>query len=214
SDNVEVNLAADYASREENCCVTVTTHRGPTAAIINALTPGGEGVIAAPDLERRLAYANRSTEQDIKDKGVQAEVNWTTPWAGDAVLTSITAWRDWQAINGLDFDYSAADVLYRAPDEDESLTKFTTFSQELRLTGSSERVDWMVGVFYSDEDLDRNESYRFGPAYEPYLSSLVGSQVLAGVAAQLAPLGLSVNQAGPATFLSQVSGRPFGSNYT
>src|SRR5690606_11905617 len=33
SDNVEVNLAADYASREENCCVTVTTHRGPTAAI-------------------------------------------------------------------------------------------------------------------------------------------------------------------------------------
>jgi len=214
SDNVEVNLAADYASREENCCVTVTTHRGPTAAIINALTPGGEGVIGAPDLERRLAYANRSTEQDIKDKGVQAEVNWTTPWAGDAVLTSITAWRDWQAINGLDFDYSAADVLYRAPDEDESLTKFTTFSQELRLTGSSERIDWMVGLFYSDEDLDRNESYRFGPAYEPYLSSLVGSQVLAGVAAQLAPLGLSVNQAGPATFLSQVSGRPFGSNYT
>src|SRR5690606_40322292 len=152
TDTLDINFSADYTSREENCCVTVTTHRGPTAAIINALTPGGEGVIGAPDLERRLAYANRSTEQDIKDKGVQAEVNWTTPWAGDAVLTSITAWRDWQAINGLDFDYSAADVLYRAPDEDESLTKFTTFSQELRLTGSSERIDWMVGLFYSDED--------------------------------------------------------------
>ncbi|KAF1685905.1 TonB-dependent receptor [Pseudoxanthomonas broegbernensis] len=213
SADVEVNLSADFTSREENCCVTVTTHRGPTAAIIDALA-GGEGVIPAPDPERRLAYANRSTEQDIKDKGVQAEVNWNTPWASEAVLTSITAWRDWQAINGLDFDYSAADVLYRAPDEDESLTKFSTFSQELRLTGSSERVDWMVGVFYSDEDLDRNESYRYGAAYEPYLSTLVGSQVLAGVAAQLAPLGLSVNQAGPATFLSQVSGQPFGSNYT
>ncbi|QDW65949.1 TonB-dependent receptor [Luteimonas granuli] len=213
SDTLDINLTADYTSREENCCVTVTTHRGPTAAIINALTPGGEGVIPVADPERRLAYANRSTSQDLKDKGVSMQIDWDSPWFGDATLSSITAFRDWQAINGLDFDYSAADILYRAPDEDESLTRFETFSQELRLTGSTERLDWMVGVFYSDEDLDRNDSYRFGAAYEPYLSTLVGSQVLAGIAAQLAPMGLTVNQANPATFLSQVSGRPFGSNY-
>ncbi len=214
SDTLDINLTADYTSREENCCVTVTTHRGPTAAIINALTPGGEGLIPVADPERRLAYANRSTSQDLKDKGVSMQIDWDSPWFGDATLSSITAFRDWQAINGLDFDYSAADILYRAPDEDESLTRFETFSQELRLTGSSERLDWMVGFFYSDEDLDRNDSYRFGAAYEPYMSTLVGSQVLAGIAAQLAPMGLTVNQANPATFLSQVSGRPFGTNYT
>jgi len=214
SESLDINFAADFTSREENCCVSVTTHRGPTAAIVDALTPGGEGVIPVPDPERRLAYSNRSTEQDIKDKGASVEVNWDTPWANGATLTSITALRDWQAINGLDFDYSAADILYRAPDEDESLTAFRTFSQEIRLTGSGERVDWMVGAFYSDEELDRNETYRYGAAYEPYLSSLVGSQVLAGVAAQLSPLGLTVNQSNPATFLSQVSGRPFGTNYT
>src|SRR3546814_19096905 len=28
----------------------------------------------------------------------------------------------------------------------------------------------MVGFFYSDEDLDRTETYRIGPHYEPYLS--------------------------------------------
>ena len=214
TENLDINIAADFTSREENCCATVTTHRGPAAAIINALTPGGEGVIPVPDPERRLAYSNRSTEQDIKDKGISAEVNWNTPWANEATFTSITAVRDWQAINGLDFDYSAADILYRAADEDESLTRFKTFTQEFRLTGSSERVDWMVGVFYSDEQLDRNETYRYGSAYEPYLSSLVGSQVLSGVAAQLAGFGLTVNQANPATFLSQVSGRPFGTNFT
>ncbi|MBB1472378.1 TonB-dependent receptor [Luteimonas sp. MC1782] len=214
SDTVDINLVADYSSREENCCVTVTTQRGPTAAIINALTPGGEGVIPVADPERRLAYSNRPTSQDLKDKGVSAQVDWNTPWANNATFSSITAFRDWQAINGLDFDYSAADILYRAPDDNESLTRFETFSQELRLTGSTDRVDWMVGLFYSDEDLTRNDSYRFGSAYEPYLSTLVGSQVLAGVAAQLAPLGLTVNQANPATFLSQVSGRPFGTNFT
>lgn len=200
ADTVEVNFAADYTSREENCCVTVTTVRGPTAAILNALTPGGEAVIPVADPDRRLAYSNRSTEQDIKDKGFQAEVNWTTPWANDAVLTSITGWREWQAINGLDFDYSAADVLYRAPDEDESLTKFETFSQEFRLTGSSETIDWMVGLFYSNEDLDRNETYRYGAAYEPYLSTALIGQINPALAARPdAPL-----------FLSQATGLPFG----
>ncbi|MGV8940256.1 MAG: TonB-dependent receptor [Lysobacter sp.] len=214
TDNLSINFVGDFSSREENCCVTVTTDRGPTAAIINALTPGGEGVIPVVDLERRLGYSNRPTSQDLKDKGVAMSIDWESPWANGATISSVTAMRDWKAINGLDFDYSAADILYRAPDEDESLTQFETFSQELRMTGSTDRVDWMVGLFYSDEDLTRNDSYRFGPAYEPYLSTLVGSQVLSGIAAQLAPMGLTVNQSNPATFLSQVSGRSFGTNYT
>lgn len=213
TDNLSINFVGDFSSREENCCITVTTDRGPTAAIINALTPGGEGVIPVVDLDRRLGYANRPTTQDLKDKGVAMNIDWVSPWANGATISSITSMRDWKAINGLDFDYSAADILYRAPDEDESLTQFETFSQELRMTGSSDRVDWMVGLFYSDEDLNRNDSYRFGPAYEPYLSTLVGSQVLGGVAAQLAPLGLTVDQSNPALFLSQVSGQPFGTNF-
>lgn len=214
TENLSINIAADYASREENCCVTVTTHRGPTAAIIDALTPGGQGIIPTPDPDQRLTYANRTTEQDIKDKGVSAEVNWTIPWANDAVLTSITAFRTWDAITSIDFDYSGADIMYRPPEEDYSLVAFDTFSQEFRLTGSTDRVDWMVGVFYSDEDLVRNDSYFMGNAYEPYLSTLVGSQVLGGVAAALAPFGLTVNTADPHLFLSQVTGRPFGTNYT
>ncbi len=213
TDNLSINFVGDFSSREENCCITVTTDRGPTAAIINALTPGGEGVIPVVDLDRRLGYANRPTTQDLKDKGVAMNIDWVSPWANGATISSVTSMRDWKAINGLDFDYSAADILYRAPDEDESLTRFETFSQELRMTGSSDRVDWMVGLFYSDEDLTRNDSYRFGPAYEPYLSTLVGSQVLGGVAAQLAPLGLTVDQSNPALFLSQVSGQPFGTNF-
>ena len=201
SDNLDLLFSADYTSREENCCATVTTHRGSTAAILNALTPGGEAVIPVVDLERRLTYSNRPTSQDIKDKGVQLEANWTTPWAGEPVLTSITAMRDWKAINGLDFDYSAADVLYRAADEDESLTGFETFSQELRLTGATERVDWMIGAYYADEDLDRNETYRFGAAYEPYMSiALLG---------RINPALAQLPNA--ATFLSAATGRPFGS---
>ena len=199
TDNLDINVIADFTSREENCCVGVTTVRGATANIVNALSPD-EGVVLVADPFARVAYSNRSTEQDIKDKGISAEVNWITPWLGGATLTSITAQREWQAINGLDFDFSSADILYRNADKDESLTAFETFSQEFRLTGSTDSIDWMVGMFYSDEDLERNETYRIGGAYEPYLSIALLSLVNPA-------LGGSPTAA---RFLSEASGRPFG----
>ncbi len=216
----DINFIADFTSREENCCTAVTIAREPTpglpfnapTAVLNALA-GGEAVSPTVDPFARVAYSNRSTEQDIKDKGISAEANWYTPWFREARLTSITAFRDWQAINGLDFDFSTADLLYREADPDESFTGFETFSQEFRLTGATDSVDWMVGMFFADEDLDRHDSYRIGAAYEPYLSTLVGSQVLGGLAAQLAPLGIVVDQSNPALFFSQVSGQPFGTNF-
>jgi len=199
TDTLDIRIAADFTSREENCCVGMTTVRGATANIINALSPD-EGVVLVADPFDRVAYSNRSTEQDIKDKGVSAEVNWDTPWFGGATLTSITAQREWGSINGLDFDFTSADILYRNPEKDESFTGFDTFSQELRLTGSTESIDWMVGAFYADEDLSRNETYRIGAAYEPYLSIALLSMINPALGASpTAPL-----------FLSQASGRPFG----
>lgn len=199
TDTLDINIIADFTSREETCCVGVTTVRGATAPIIDALSSDA-GVVPVADPFARVAYSNRSTEQDIKDKGVSAEVNWISPWFNGATLTSITAMREWRSINGLDFDFSSADLLYRNADEDESLTEFETSTQEFRLTGSTDRVDWMVGAFFSDEDLRRNETYRIGGAYEPYLSIAL----LSLINPALAPSPTA------ATFLSQTTGRPFG----
>ncbi|MCD0278126.1 TonB-dependent receptor [Xanthomonas melonis] len=201
TDDLDINLAADVTNRDENCCVTVATERGPTAALVDALTPGGQGTIDRAAPQRRRAYSNRSTAQDIRDQGLSAQVDWTTPWLNQAVLTSISALRDWKSVNGLDFDYSAADILYRAPREDEMLTRFRTFSQELRLAGSSERFDWLLGAFYADETLHRNESYRFGSVYEPYLSSVLLARVNPALAAR----------ADASRFLADATGLPVGS---
>ena len=200
SDNLDILVAGDFTSREENCCTAVQTTVGATAAILNALVGGRAVAAPGDDPFDRVAYSNRPTTQDIKDSGVSVEVNWDSPWFGDATLTSITAQRKWEAINGLDYDFSTADILYRNADEDESFTGFDTFSQEFRLTGATERVDWMVGAFYSDEDLDRTETYRVGAHYEPYLSVALLSIINPALGqSPTAPL-----------FLSQASGRPFG----
>ncbi len=199
TENIDILVGGDFTSREENCCTAVQLVTGSTAALINAL--GGGNAIASPaDPWARRAYSNRDTSQDIKDKGVQAQVDWNLPQLDGATLTSITAVRDWQAINGLDYDFSAADLLYRSADEDESFTGFKTFSQELRLAGATDKLDWLVGVFYADEDLKRTETYRIGSAYEPYLSIGLLSRINPALAAS--PTA--------ALFLSQASGRPFG----
>jgi iron complex outermembrane receptor protein len=212
ADSLDILFSADYTSREENCCTAVQTVVGSSALVLAAVN-GGRPAVALPgsDPFDRVAYSNRPTTQDIKDKGVSLEINWNTGWAGDATVTSITGLRDWQSINGLDYDFSTADVLYRNPSEDESFTGFRTFSQELRLTGSTDRVDWMVGLFYSDEDLDRTETYRVGAQYEPYVSTLITQLVLGSLAAQLAPMPVDMDD--PHLFLSQVSGQPFGTNF-
>ena len=207
NDDVEINVIADYTSREENCCAAVQTTVGATSSIINALTggngtqPGGPVFPDDGSPFDRVAYSNRDTEQDIKDAGVSIQADWFTPWFDNATLTSITAFRDWDAINGLDFDFTTADILYRNADEDESLIAFDTFSQELRLTGATASVDWMVGMFFADEELKRNETYRIGAHYEPYLSIALLSLVNPALA----------NPAfSPQNFLAQATGRAPG----
>ena len=201
-DGLDINFTADFTSREENCCTGVTIVRGPAAAILDALTPapGDTGVSPTADPFARRAWSNRSTEQDIKDKGLSAHVDWETPWFGEAAFTSITGYREWDSINGLDFDFSTADLLWRNPTEDDNFTGFKTFSQEFRLTGATDRLDWLVGAFYSDEDLARNEAYRIGNAYEPFLSVALLGRINPALAARPdAPL-----------LYSRASGRAFG----
>ncbi len=206
NEDIDVRIIADYSHRDENCCVGVTTVRGATAGIVNAVS-GGNGVIPIADPEQRLAYANRDTNQDIKDKGISAEVNWLTAWLGGATLSSITSVRGWDALSGTDIDYSGADIAYRVGSPDEGSVNFDTFSQEFRLTGATDRMDWMFGAYYSNEDLKRVESVTTGAAYEPYLSILLLNSVAGSF-----PAGL-VNLANPATFLAEASGQPYGSLY-
>ena len=223
SDDVVVNLSGDFTSRDENCCTGVTIVRENTpglpfnlpTVVLNQLA-GGEAVRPTVDPYARQAYSNRSTAQEVEDKGVGMQIDWNTPWFNGATLTSVSGYREWQSINGLDFDFSTADLIWREPTEDDNFTGFETVSQEFRLAGSTDKVDWLFGAFYSDEDLDRNEAYRIGPHYEAYLSTLVGAQVLSGLAAQLAPFGITVDQSNPAIFLGQVAGNvdpTFSSNF-
>ncbi|WEK40289.1 MAG: TonB-dependent receptor [Candidatus Brevundimonas colombiensis] len=181
NDNTSIRLIADYTKREEYCCVAVQTRVGPTQAFIAALTaPNGQGQ-ASPAAGfgtvpfSRLAYSNRETPQEIEDMGLSAEANIDFP-SINATLTSLTSWRDWSFQQGMDLDYTGADILHRANDGSNGYG-VGNLTQELRLAGTTGKFDWLVGLFATRETVYRDDSYVYGSDYNAFASLLLTATV-------------------------------------
>ncbi len=180
SDTASIRLIADYSKRDEYCCVGTQIRTGPTYPFIDGLSNGtgqrppatGFGMLPFS----RTAYANRSTEQQIEDKGLSAEANNDLDMFGGSTLTSVTSWRAWSTSNGQDLDFTGADLLYRVNDGDFGF-EVENLTQEVRLAGTTDRFDWLVGFFATKEDIARTDSYYFGADYTPFLSFLLSAQI-------------------------------------
>lgn len=188
SDSASIRLIADYSKRDEYCCVGVQRRVGPTYPFIAARTaPNGPGS-AAPTPGygfvpfSRLAYANRDTDQQIEDMGLSVEANVDLDLFGGSTLTSITSWRDWSTQNGMDVDYTGADIAYRLNDGDFYAT-VDNLTQEFRLAGATDRLDWLFGVFATREHVGRGDTFYFGADYAPVLSYQLSAALNAAVPA-------------------------------
>ncbi len=174
NDNTSIRLIADYSRRDEYCCVGVSIRTGPTFSLIDGLSNGtgtrppatGFGLLPFS----RQAFANRDTGQEMEDRGVSAEVNIDIP-SMNARLTSITSYRDWSTRNGQDTDFTGADIFYR--EQDANGYAVENLSQELRLAGTTDRLDWLVGVFATSETIERDDSFSLGADYTPFISFLL-----------------------------------------
>ena len=179
-DFISVRMIGDYADRNEQCCGAVTWVPGPTLGLIQALG----GTLLGDPFERKIAVdADRGYQQDVKEWGLSAEINWDAKFA---TVTSITAYRDWQVARSQDVDFTNVDILYR--DEDSFIQGFETFTQELRAQGEIGMVDWLVGVFYSKEDLAFRDAIRTGAHYENYINGLVSGDPFSGFYSQFTGL--------------------------
>ncbi len=189
SDVLEIKTIADYAARNEHCCVNFPTRVGATAAWIDALA-ADEGVYRPADPGARITYANRDMDNRVRDGGLSVQADWALTPSLD--LTSITAWRKWKSIAGVDNDYSSADLWHR-PADGRHFTEIEQLTQELRLTGRNERLDWIGGVFLHREILDVGVHTELGADYERYY-------------------GLVLSQGADANFVSSLTGLPVGAS--
>lgn len=212
-------LIGDFTHREEKCCAA--TYVGPTVNpyigdlnnlssplaplqttgnnIINVLRDLGQNVAAFnPGYSRNISTTpGRSFAGVTEDKGISGEINWNF---GDVKLTSITAYRDYSSAQGSDTDYSSVDILYRAADGN-SRRQFRTFSQELRLQGSlfDDKLDWLVGGYFANEDLTVTDNLRFGNQYGRFATCrIISGGGLAGLYSPTNPSCVAPG-VGPAT---------------
>ncbi|QPQ54666.1 TonB-dependent receptor [Allosphingosinicella flava] len=196
SSDFEVRLIGDYSKRDESCCGAVYLETRetydptpgvagdyayrPTNRIVNILQALGEtfpnSVNGNPYRQNpynRVASVTpgRTYRNETEDYGLSGQIDWD---AGFGTLTSITAYRGYKAGGAGDIDYGRADIAYR-PADGNNFRKFETFSQELRLQGSAfeDRLDWLVGAYFANEDLHVADNTRFGEDYGAFAACRV-----------------------------------------
>jgi outer membrane receptor protein involved in Fe transport len=195
-DQATFRVIADYSRRDENCCGAVQTRTGPTAGILALVSGQAAPIAMTADPYARVAYSNRGAPAKIEDMGVSLQGDIDLPFGS---LTSISAIRNWRTDNGQDSDFSLADIAYRNKDG-TNYSEFRTYSQELRLAGKSDKLDWMFGAFLADERLETRANFLYGNDYEQYLGRLLSRSAAA--------------PAGVANFISILTGRAPNTTFT
>jgi iron complex outermembrane receptor protein len=90
------------------------------------------------------SYATGDSGSDLDTQGVTAIVDWRP---GELTFTSITAYRDLDSRWAADADLSPLTII-----EDIIGLEQRQFSQEFNLQGFHGSLDWLVGLYYFDED--------------------------------------------------------------
>lgn len=203
SDNVSFRLIGDFSRRDEYCCIGTQIRTANTYPFIDGLSNGpGQRPPAAgngPLPFLRTGYANRSSYQEVTDRGVSLETNIDIPGINGA-LTSVTSWREWESTLGQDVDYTGADIAYRVNDGQYGFD-VANLTQEIRLAGATDNIDWLIGLFATSEEIGRGDTWYFGSDYTPFLSFLLSASLNAANPA----LPISPNTIGCYTRVAQTA---------
>ena len=170
--------------------IPVYTDAQIAASTVTVPVPGLGGLIgdASDPFAREVAY-NQNPSNELTGKGISLQGDWDL---GGAQITSITAYRDQSDNTETDADFTSLAAITNPQSR-----SYETFTQEIRIasTGADNTVDWLLGGFYFDEEVEFSRDVIWGPdarAFADLLGFLAtGSPVvLAGAEASfMAPPG-------------------------
>ncbi len=179
-DGLRLRLIGDYTDQHQLCCTAVQISVGSSAAsraiLLNQVRPGSESL--TPDPNSRVTYSNQNTTTHTIDEGLSAQFD---AKLGGADFTSISAWREWNSVRGGDWDFSAADIIYKPAGQ--STDKFDTLTEEARLSGKVDRLTWLGGVFIASETYNGVSPLIYGTDYYNFLAGKItgGAPGLIGI---------------------------------
>jgi len=177
SNDASLRIIVDMAETDEVCCGITPLFYGPTQGAISLITAGAGTPALNPERRGMTVTPGRGYAEQTEEQGVSGQLDWDL---GFANFTSITAFRNWDAVRDQDVDFNLIDIAYR----DGLEVGFHNFTQEFRLQGEAGRLDWLIGAFYGDERMYYNDTIRTGAH-----SSLYANVLSLGNTAALTPGG-------------------------
>ena len=172
SDDVSVRVIADYSEIDEICCgapVQLSNFEalempgvyGSDAALPSlggTVFPGGNAFF---DREVALSFL---PESSMTDKGLSAEINWELD--DNYTLVFISAYRNFESFDNIDTDFTDADLFGTSNDSRQE-----SFSQELRLDYTGDKVNYILGAYYFTQELDLEYSLYTDSLFNPFFLS-------------------------------------------
>ncbi len=194
STDVSLRIIGDYAESDENCCTAVIireTELRDAGAFAAYGLPANGGVI---DSGFNRAVKGRRSSDDgyintTNQWGISGELKWDL---GGAEATYIGSYRRFEAASaqdefvGLDV-YQVGPSAFSQPNFPFSGGTNKVMTHELRLQGSAfeDRMDWLIGAYYSSEKIDEIQAMTLGADYQAYAST----QLFGALGNGFAPFG-------------------------
>lgn len=176
SADLSIKLIADYSKQDDNCCYgTADFLEGPLQGFIDALSLSNGLTPPSHNPSDFEAVSNPQTINDVVDQGLAMLVDFDTD-AGK--LSSVTAFRNYAVDQLQDADFSGADIM----NLDERF-RSDFFSQEFTFNGTlsgSVDADYVIGMYYSDEDLRMGRDLRHGSNAQLYWDTAFSAVLPAG----------------------------------
>jgi iron complex outermembrane recepter protein len=169
-------IIADYTQNKAACCSAIELQPSPveTFGLFNAVGLGARGGQFQDNrglqaVEDRVASTNFAPTGNIKNYGITGEIN--IPVSDNADLIYIGSYRKFKGLEAYDTDFTALDVF----NVDLNDTKINTMTHELRLQGDAldDRLEFLVGAYYSTEDIRQEVSFSLGSQYDQFVGALL-----------------------------------------
>lgn len=185
-----VRLIGDYSEVNGNCCAPVELLKSPleTGGVFGLagfdptggnFVPAGNGATSTSDtngfrtaLEGLTASQSFAQTSNLNQWGITGEIEF--PLSDNADIIYIGSYRQFESRNRGDSDFTALD-LFNVNGGPGDRTQIDTMTHELRVQGDAfdGRLDWLIGGYFSTEDIDSVASATLGSQWDQFIGALL-----------------------------------------
>jgi outer membrane receptor protein involved in Fe transport len=169
SSDLSFRVIGDYDKIDENCCIAANVRENPGITAALRAASGQPRPIEAADPFSYAVRNNFPSTNVIENYGGSLQGDWNV---GALTFTSITAYREVRSTTNQDSDFTSADLI----GQNLANTSIDTFTQELRVASDFDGpLNFLLGGFYFNENIDFTNSLLFGRDFRGYASALIGA---------------------------------------